>query len=244
MTVTDLSTLKVSDVIKSLAEAAGVSQDDVVVKEMKFKIKSKASFDSSVTLDQARTTIAKANDVQESQVTVTEARRRLSAGLLAMYVPHSDGARRLAAREIESDITTSDASQALQIQTSAADATRLTQALQQVAPSAPAPTITQTPTVQVAMQTQLLSSSSTPVAPPSTAALTQSLQTNMGQSVQVAVSDLGSTSCSGGVCASPGDSGTAPASTNPFTCAAAAPSMALLPLLLASVLVSAGSNAA
>jgi hypothetical protein len=237
--ISDLSTMKMSDVIKSIAQASGVSASDVVVKTMKFKVTVTAAFDASVTMAQARSTIAAANNVQEPQVNVSEVpRRRLSAGWLTMDVLPSYVGRRLASRQLQSVITTSDATQAASVQTSAADTTKLTQALQQVVPSAPAPTITAAPSVTVQLATQVLSNSLTPVSAPSGSSLTQSLTQNLGQQVQAEVTNLGSSSCNAGVCgAAPGvvlqniehTSATAPL-----------PSLAVLPLLLALLPVWAG----
>jgi len=231
--VSDVTKMKMSDVIKSIAEASNVPVKDVVVKEMKFEITARYAFDTGVTLDQARTAIAKANSVVESQVTVTVVRRRR----LSVW-------RRLAVQELQSKITTTDGTVAAAVQTAAADTTKLAQALKQVVPSAPAPTLKQSPTVKVALKTQVLSNSTTPVVAPSGTALAQSLQKNMGQTVQATVKNVGSSSCNNGVCVAPTTKPTTakpttkPGDTNTHVdTAAVVPSFSVFSLLLANLVV-------
>jgi len=180
--IKDMSTFSVQGVVDSIATASGVDTDDVVVEEITFAIKATYAFDSSVTQAQAKSTVAVANGVMESQVSLTPvSSRRLDLDSSAASL------RRLAAQQYDTVIRTKDTEQATSVMTSSADVASLTAALSEVVPSAPAPTIPVAPAVEVVVKTALISETSTAVAPPSVADLNSELSSALKQTIEVEV---------------------------------------------------------
>merc|ERR1711972_858162 len=148
------------------------------------------SFDSSVTEAQAKKAIATSNDVLESQVSlsITGSRRLDSSSTFASL-------RRLAKTEYDTVISTTDMTKATSVMESSADVGSLTAALKEVAPDAPAPTISAAPAVRVTVRTALVSDTEVAVAPPAATTLNTELSSSLGETVEVDVENAQTTSC-------------------------------------------------
>jgi len=200
----DLASFNRADFMESVASAAGMAVEDVVVVGIVINVTVEYAFDDTVTVGQATTAVADANGVEENQVSVqvVPAGRRLSGGGLGFGL--GDGRRRLADVNYEVVITLEDESQAVEVMASSIDTAVLATSLRRVAPDAPPPTVTEQPVAVVSVQTALRSSDGSAPAAPSNALLTEAIASDMNIDVQ-AVSTVVSqttTSCSEGACAS------------------------------------------
>jgi len=165
-----------------------------------YKVKAQYSFDSSTTVDDVRTAIARANDVLEAQVSVRESSSSSVSRRLADQQVAAGESRRLAATSYDALITTPDVEEASQVQQTAGELAVLASALASVVPEAPPPAIDVLPTVSVEVETELESESSTPVLPPSPTQLTTELSEALSQMVVADVQGTTVESCNAGVC--------------------------------------------
>jgi len=184
LSLTDMSSFSMTGLIDSVAAASGIPSTGVVVEDISFQILTKVAFDPSVTKEQAVKTVAKANDVGESEVVLTVAGRRLDP---------SDVGRRLAAVEYDSMITVKDVIKATAVMASSADVTLLTAVQKEIAPAAPAPKVTEAPAVKIVCKFDLVSETDKPVEVPSDAAMSSKLSATLGTTVTADV-DEGSVS--------------------------------------------------
>jgi len=165
-----------------MAEASGVNQDAVEVVGVDFTVEATYEFPDgmSITEAQATTAIAGANGVSESMVSVTvAAARRLTAG------------RRLAGVRVDAQILTDDVALASSATISSADTAALSQRLSTITGIRMVScTIVAAPVVAVNVQTNMISSSTTPIEPPTPTDVANSLSSHMGQAVQVQIEVL------------------------------------------------------
>jgi len=158
-------------------------------------VKAAYAFDSSVIIEQARATIALANGVLESQVSLIAASgRRLDQSSAARTL------RRSVTQEYEAVISTTNLAQATAVLASSADTDALAVALEEVAPGAPPPTVEAAPVAKVVVRTALISDSGIPVMPPMASSLNTELSNALGETVSVQVESVETSGCSGGAC--------------------------------------------
>jgi len=180
--IADMSTFDVQSVVSSIAAASDIETADVIVEKIVFEVKASYAFDSSVTPVQAKKTVALANNVLESQVTLTAvSRRRLDSSRALSSL------RRLADVQYETVITTTDTAQATAVMASSANVATLTAALAEVVEDAPAPLIKAAPKVEVTITTALVSETGTAVEAPTASTLNSELSSALNQTVETEV---------------------------------------------------------
>jgi len=168
-----LADFSLSGYLSSVSTATGLSAERVSVESVVVDITVGYAFDESVTTDQVQTVVANANGVEESQVSVATAARRLTGGRRLADVNYD------VVISVEGDDPSAIMEAASAIMTSSADADALTTALAAVAPDAPAPTVTQQPEAAVTVQTALVTSDGEAQAAPDSSALEDQIAADM-----------------------------------------------------------------